>query len=383
VLVVKFDEDKIIIHDQDHSETITSEEYIKYKNNKKYLLIYCKDNENAFEKLEQYKERATNLKEVTKGRINFYKSPYASKIGFDIFRQMTKSIKEPEELQYYESVALDTAFRGGLRYDKKGSYKKCFDNDMNSMYNNYMMSSNFLFPVTQPTTKMFTHEEFDKLDFYPIGLFLVKLTETEDTIKYFNKDWCKKASWFTHYDLTMAKLCKVKIEIVENKTNALMYGSSNCLRGNKVFTSFVTYFDDLKQQGFEVKDISTSLWGYLSSHNITRERITKQNKEIDISDYHIEEYDYINDTAIVKLQDRVNIFKYPWARCSIFLTAYCRLQMMKILMTIDEEIVCVNTDGFITTKKVKNISFSSKIGDFKVKHQGDCDVHHSNNVEWH
>jgi hypothetical protein len=289
---------------------------------------------------------------------------------------MTKFIADPEPLDDIEHIVLDNAFHGGLHYSEAGSYESCYDYDMNSMYCSYMQKLNFIFPVTKPTYSTITEEEFTSFKFYPYGLYNV-------TIKTHHKLWnMKKQGWFTHYDLQIAKLLNMTFSINENRTNAVNYASKDCLRGNKTFEAFVSYFTDLEKKTSKeyVKPIRNSLWGFFSKKNKVIKRF-KKGEYIDIDNYDVKSLVNGKSTTTIEMADITDIFKFPWARCSIFLTAYCRLQMIKTLLQLDmNDIVCVNTDGFVSKKKQPHLPISDEIGEWKVKQYGNCKVINSNNV---
>lgn len=373
-----FVDDDVAIYN-DNCIKLTYTGYEELKADSKNMFIKCENENELSETRDMYVKRANDLKEITNGFVNYYKTQYEGRIAFDVFRKMTKFIAEPQALDANEHLILDNAFHGGIHYAQKGEYKKCYDYDMNSMYCHFMRKSSFIFPASKPTYKVMTNADFQALTFLPYGLYY-------GTIKTHHKLWTKKKfGWFTHYDLQIAKMLKLEFALVENKTNAALYSSADCIRGNKAFSEFVEYFTDLEKKTSKayVKPIRNSLWGFLSSKNKKYVRV-KKGDSIDIDGFDIK--CMINDESVSKLEvaDKVDIFKYPWARCSIFLTAYCRLQMMKILFECDniDNIVQINTDGFISTTTQANLKLSNDIGDWKIKQFGDCTVNASNKVNF-
>jgi len=290
---------------------------------------------------------------------------------------MTKYIVDPVPLDTMEHIVLDNAFHGGLHYSQPGEYENCYDYDMNSMYCSYMKKLNFIFPIAKPTYLTMTIIDFNELKFYPYGLYNV-------TIKTHNKFWnMKKQGWFTHFDLQMAKLLDIAISINEHITNAVLYSSKDCLRGNKTFEEFVDYFTDLEKKTSKdyVKPIRNSLWGFFSKKNKVIKRF-KKGDFIDIDNYDVKSMVNGDSTTTIEMTDNTDIFKYPWARCSIFLTAYCRLQMIRIILNCKnvDDIVCINTDGFISKTEQPHLKISNDIGDWKIKQTGDCKVINSNRI---
>ena len=297
-----------------------------------------------------------------------------------LFRNMSKTISEPEDLDAIEHKILDTAYRGGIHYAEKGEYKNVIDYDMNSMYANYMKQLNFIFPSSKPIYKMFTTQEFNNLQFYSFGIYRVSFTNT-------HKFWTigTKLSWYTHHDLNIAKLLNMKIVLIENETKALLYESKNCIRGNKCFENVIDYIDKLEKNkniSKYMKTIRTSLFGVLTSKN-KKYNIIKHDEQIECSDFLLESIVDSQKSTVVETIDKNNIFKYSWARCGIFLTAYCRIKMIQVLLKCNlDDIIQINTDGFISKTIIKDLKISKDMGDWKIKHTGDCIVQNKNIVIW-
>jgi len=111
--------------------------------------------------------------------------------------------------------------------------------------------------------------------------------------------------------------------------------------------------------------------------------VLKKDDELDISDYYMESYEPKETCTVVDITDRNEVFKSPWARMSIFLTAYCRMKMMNIVLehNTNDNILMINTDGFISSIKLQ-LDIGSDIGQFKIKNKGDAYIHNSNKITW-
>ena len=115
------------------------------------MLLISDSEDNLKSDRYDYFMKADLLLEETSGFINYYKNQYDSKMALYLFRNLSKTIAEPEDLDAIEHKILDTAYRGGIHYAVKGVYKNVYDYDMNSMYAYYMKQLNFIFPATKPT----------------------------------------------------------------------------------------------------------------------------------------------------------------------------------------------------------------------------------------
>ena len=99
-----------------------------------------------------------------------------------------------------------------------------------------------------------------------------------------------KPSWYTHHDLNIAKLLNMKIVLIENETNALLYESKNCIRGNKCFENVIDYIDKLeknKNTSKYMKAIRTNLFGVTTSKN-KKYHIVKHDEQLECSDFLLE-----------------------------------------------------------------------------------------------
>ena len=370
----------ILVYNGITIESLSIDEYKLLQKSYQYMLLISDSEDNLKSDRYNYFMKADMLLEETNGLINYYKTQYDSKMALYLFRNMSKTISEPEDLDYIEHKILNTAYRGGIHYAEKGEYKNVYDYDMNAMYAYYMKQLNFIFPSTKPTYKMFTAQEFIDLKLYPFGLYRVSFTNI-------HKLWAigLKPSWYTHHDLNIAKLLNMKIVLVENETNALLYESKNCIRGNKAFENVIDYIDKLEKNkniSKYMKPIRTSLFGVMTSKN-KKFNIVKHNEKIECSDFLLESIVDSEKATTIQTIDKNNIFKYSWARCGVFLTAYCRLKMIQILLKCNlDDIVQINTDGFISKTIIKDLKISKDMGDWKIKHTGDCTIQDSNVVIW-
>ena len=379
ILSLQFVDDKIFVFDGKVKKEINDEEYKQYTENSKYLLIKCKGKDTIEETLNKYIKKADRLLQVSNKLINYYKSQYSSVIGFDIWKQMTKFISSPEELDDFEHIVINFALHGGIHYYREGEYENVIENDVNSAYMNFMSSSGFNFPVTKPNYKLFTQKEFDDLKFFPFGFYLVKFENTHD---YFSNFKVGVNQWTTHHDLKCAKLLNVKFSIVEEKTNALLYDSKNCIKGSHAFSEYCNFLYKLKRDGEDVKDLTVSIWGVFAQ-KLTKIYRLKDDETIDIDDQFVISLIETGNTTIIKTTPQAGkIFKHSLARLAPFLTSYTRLKMIETIMKVPKEnIIHINTDSFISTIPVKNLVISKELGEWK-QHKGDCHVYNSMRICW-
>ena len=374
ILFFKFDNDNVIIFIEGCEKEITHEKHKEYAQNSKYLLIKCKCDDDFNDVSTKYFQRADKLLISSNKVINYYKSQYSSVLGYDIWKQMTKFMNTPEELDDFEQIVINFALHGGIHYSKPGNYEDAYDIDMNSAYMHYLASPNFNFPVTKPNYKEFSNEEFQNLKFYPYGFYLVIFKNMHD---YFTNFKVNVVQWVTHIDLKCALLLGVIFSIVESKTNALLYESKNCIKGNHAFKKYCNFLYDLKKKGEDVKDLTVSIWGVFAQKNVKRYRL-KDDETVNLDNQFIESIDETEKVSIIKTTPKVGqIFKYPMCRLGPFLTAYVRLKMIEILMEQPFNTVYqINTDGWISCLQRKDLEIGKEMGQFKT-FKGSCQVMNS------
>jgi hypothetical protein len=380
IFTVKFVDDEIVIYGGNDEKYITTQEYEILKANHDYLLIKCGPKENMQVKRIKYLDKADKLLKASNGLINYYKSQYPSVIGYELVKSMTRYINTFDELDDFEQIVINWAYRGGIHYfkDAEGDF---FDIDMNSAYMNFLSSNNFNFSVKKPEVHEITTWDFNAFSkkFYPYGLYFVVFTSSHP---FFSCVGLDKPEWVTHFDLTAAKLLGVKFNIVERQTNALLYPSKNCIKGNHSFGKLADFLYELKKKGEDVKDLLVCINGVFAQKLVKRHRLTGDDTA-DIDDEFIEELVETEKITTIKTTPRKGkIFKYSDARISPFLTAYVRLQMTRLLLKQPlETVMSVNTDGWVSSIPRDDLKYTVEMGDFKV-HQGNCKVYSSQRVTW-
>lgn len=347
--------------------TVSYEEYRELKN--EYLFVFVEKESDLESKRLSYLEQAKTLFEASKGVVNYYRACYDRLVGLESWRLLSKNISEPDELSVFEQYVLDVAYRGGFKYISAGTYKNVVDIDMNAMYAYYMKSISFYLPVKAPELKTFDETTFNELKFYPFGMYHCVLKGDHP---FFDQRLNDKPSWFTHYDLQLYILLNVNIKIViDDSCNSLLYPSESRVSGKDMFGSWVDFMYKLKEEGHDVKMILSTLHGAMCKKIIANNRINlNKNEVLNVDGLFVEGITHVSeDLDIIRTVDKVNIFQYKYARVGAFLTSYCRLKIVQLLLKHcqPENVHYVNTDGFIIDKKYeKCFPISSKLGEFKI-----------------
>lgn len=97
---------------------------------------------------------------LTNDQINLFRYPTTAIASMDIFRYMSKMLKEPEPISPVESSIISKSFMGGLLYAEKGYQGYGITYDVNSMYPSVMVDKYLSFPMSEGEPLTLTDEEF-------------------------------------------------------------------------------------------------------------------------------------------------------------------------------------------------------------------------------
>lgn len=345
-------------------------EYNEINESKKYILLYC-DNDDELELVRnKFIKKADYFKKLTNGRINFYKCVYTSTIAFELFRQTSKSISEPEEMTDIEHFAHDESNIGGAHYYiEKGTFDNCVDIDQNGMYLYHMSSKKFTFPNNKAEECYLTTTDLNKQSFFKYGLYKCRIIG--------ESKWLPKSQeykWQTHYILSIAKNEGLKIEMEENNQINFLAYSKDRLNGDYAFDETCKYIWGLRTECDEeyrgdAKLFSSSFWGAFCTKNIKMKYVTVD-EGIDVSKYKDVTFEIRKGgDAVVRYCKKNKIFKTNYARLGSFLTSFCRLQLYETIqkLKLQDKVLLINTDGFVLQNAtLPDDMFGDGLGKFKV-----------------
>lgn len=380
-----YDFDMVIVYDGDSEVVMTRENFNKKYKKFDYLRLIVKAKKDLIQRRNEFIKHSDDLLMYSNGFINHYRSHVTGYLAMDVWRQMSKSISEPEELDIIEHMVCDIANRGGFHFlgNPKQYKNKVYDYDVNSMYPYYMSSKSFMFPVKKGVQSILTNDDIEEMNtknFIRYGLYRCRLHGKNYLLRNskFENLEDQKYSWYTHYALTMYKRMGLKIDLCfDGHINHISYDSKSRITGEKVFKPYVDYMYNLRLEGADTKPFLNSLWGVLCSKN-TKKVYVSGDDCIYVGDHFLNYVEHVNDNIdIIEMTDAVNVFKFPYARLGCFLTSYCQ---MKIIETIYnnvnnvQNVVYVNCDGFVALEEVKSLSISKKLGDWKLKTYDHCNI---------
>jgi hypothetical protein len=353
------------------------EDFLEDKNKYEHLYVKVKLSEDLIEYRKKYIKNADLLKEATNGFINLYKYDKIPLLAYDIWRQKSKNVIEPEEIGVLEAEYLDKSFRGGTHYSNNSYEGMGYCYDVNSMYLHIMSSLNFQIPMKKGEFRYISQKEFSELKFYQFGIYRCKITSEHPYVK---KD---RSNYYTQYDLILFKELGITYEIIDDgQTNCIIYEKDR-INGNKMFGAFANYMYELKKDGLPVKEIISCLWGYLAKKRKIYHKGTSENQfVIDDSNIVIDAIYEVGNETKVKVTDFKNLFMTNYARIGTFLTSYARLHICRIAKKHEANTLCINTDSIVSSKDLSNdITIGVDLGQFKIEYESNIRINNCNSIE--
>jgi hypothetical protein len=266
--------------------------------------------------------------------------------------------------------------------------------DVKSMYP-FLLSSPLKFPIERGEFNILCQDEFNKMEYYQLGIYRVKIEKSED--ENINKLFrFNKYNKYTHTSLEHAKSLNLKMTLIQDeKANFLYYNSQEKRIGcNELFGEYVNYMYDLKEKESKLKgqrkkeilkskQILNCLWGGLceidKSYLIFRNKVLNIDDDCDI--YSIKPNEKNENHLEIITTKQSKFYKTGFARLSPFLISQGRYMMSKIIYPHKENIKQLHTDGFVSDKLL-DIKTGQKMGDLVEEGKCDnCTIHHVNNVE--
>lgn len=323
---------------------------------------------------EEFVKDADELKKLTDGVINMYKTGSNAKTAIELaYYYLNKANIVAETIGEREGKWLEDASHGpivfGVPYEGE-AYKY----DLNSSYPSIYSSLYFLVPIKSGEFKRMSKEEFDNLSFYQYGIFRAVVTYPDDKKDYRKIFKLNENNKYTHYDLTYAKKIGCKIDIIDDgNDNYLYYSRDKCKTGHECFKKFVDLLYPLRQNAIvsrRCKDLLTVLWGALTQQNAIKMRI-RFDEEFEVR----EGNEVVSMTTIsdekyeVEMVNKNKRYETNFARIKPFLLAKGRVKIAQHIEPYMDHVYRCHTDS-MTSDIMLPIKTSKKLGD--MKYEGQC-----------
>lgn len=382
-------------------KTLTKAEFSEIKSKpftSSYTIVPCNETDDAKIKTEydEYCQVADQLKTLTYGKINLFKTGTCVKTALKLFYDFAQYI-QPDVINQDEAEWIQRASYKANIYAEKYTgpgYKY----DFCSMYPSSMANARTRFPVKRGTFKNITDAEFevyakaerdDSFSDTPYGFYRCKIESTDPKVFVENPNY----DYYSHIDVKLAFSLNIPVKLhkFENEPNALVYTADKLSSGNMMFGNFVSLLFQLKQKapkgsklGYIIKQILNCLWGKLSQQCSVPIRVdTRKVDVIDISDdKEIVSILPVSEHVInIKVVSNRKYFETNFARIKPFVLAYGRNRLSKYIEPYKDDIVRIHTDGFISKTDLK-IESDKTLGN--VVYEGHCSnvaVQNCNDVE--
>jgi len=366
---------KYILYNGKMYKEITHDEFyllkITYKN------IFIKSNKNNIEVVfNEFIKNSNNLIEISEGLINPFRYSSDSIGSIDIWRRLSKGYSYSNIIEKEEANLLNLSFQGGLMWCKANysGFGICYD--INSYYPSLMIDKQFQFPVECYEKIYYSKNEFNRLNYYKYGLYRCNVLGDDFLFKK------NPMNIYCHYDLTVAKELGLKIEInTEEEYNFYYYSKEKLVKGMDLFGPFVEKLYELKLKNKTVKKYLNCLYGSLCAKS-KYSKIINENDSFEVNDsFKINSVDNINgENMKINYTDKNKIFKTNEARI-VFITAFARYRLFKMIKEYKHNIVRIHTDSIILDKYIE-IKTGPGLGQWKKEAIGTCFIKNVNNLIW-
>lgn len=308
---------------------------------------------------ETFVKEADELKAMTDGKINLYKTGrYKDTAVYYVSEYLKHMNYEFEEMGYLENEWHIKCNRGGVIYHDytDTTYEKLYSYDICSAYP-HIMTTQKTIPYKAGEFLILTNEEQSTRKSYYKGIYRATVEAGHKLFSY------NRYNYYCNEELQEANKLKLKITLIEDgEPNFLHYDNTKCVALKTLFKKPIQTLFDLKQKGYAgAKKILVNLFGCLTEKN---------KQELDIT---ISEEDYAKGELMFKYADNWEItgaksvaddkvkitfkqidklYKGPLPRAQVFITAFCRQAIYKKVGDNMEHVKMILTDGIYTDKDI-------------------------------
>lgn len=290
----------------------------------------------------------------------------------------------PETIDQQEANWISQALMGGINHCNKSENTNAYQYDHNSFYPSLMIADK-TFPIKKGQFVSLKLEDIRKKGYYNYGIYHAKITSSVGNNIFFKYNSYNK---YTHFDMQMAEDLHLNI-ILEDGINALIYPTNeHKCKGKSIFSTLINYLYDLKIKSNKnplINKIMQMIWGTLSERSKYHEN-SFNNNIIDLrgEDKEILSLEEVNvDDLKVKYVKSNEVFKTNYARIAPFITSMGRKCIYETLKNIKtENIIQIQTDGFIILEKLTLKNTTNNIGDLRLIKEGICSINNIRDIKW-
>jgi hypothetical protein len=344
-----------------------------------------------------YVEQQRLLYRKTNGTVNLLRYRNVKCCAIDTFLNFFQKfnievdpINELEGRWLYEFYHFQG---GGFVYHENGYEGEFITIDENSAYPSTYISTMFT-PIKKPVFKTLKQSELKTYvengktcTSFTYGLYRCRVSYDETKKKLFK--WKFRHDKYSHMELRRAQELGLTVTLIEdNEVNAMLYEKESLFKSDVMFGEFVQYFMNLKKDGLLIaKEFINSFSGALAQQNKRRKLATPKRKQY-VDDFDSVIPSHTDGNFIIDSLDMDKIFKYCFARQTVFAVNKFRVRLSELCEPVNDDILRICTDS-ITLKNHNEDSVKTKfrIGNtlktFKVEMEGKCKIENSRITYWH
>lgn len=343
--------------------------------------LKCESKDKLKATYDEFVYNADKLKEITKGRINLYKTRTIKNTALKLFYDLIQFVDEPDHIDDNEEEFIQGCYRGGLLFHNKYKGKAC-KGDVCSMYPS-IMSKQYMFPIKRGEFQTITQRDLNDMkdkktgkQIYKSGIYRAKITAPNNAHKKLFH--INQYNYFTHIDVGQAHKLGFDIELIEDgKPNFLHYGPDKMLTGSMLFKHYVDYLFKLKQEYPDVvyiKRILNILWGALCERRTSSTHLLKANEPVILSETEqiVSIKIYESEEIKIECEETGERYLTGFARIGPFLTAHGRKMICDLAMEhVDniDDIQRIYTDCILSSSRLRlKDKEDCELGEFGLEH---------------
>ncbi|CAJ0648906.1 755_t:CDS:2 [Entrophospora sp. SA101] len=347
ILIYKNIPNGIVFYDKKRKWYGVKEDFRTLSN--KYYFIKADNSETIEEAYKRINEESEAIAEKTNGLVDMRKSGSYTLTSLKLFRETTLAPNRSGKIDEKENAWLNLATTGALVFAEK--YEgEAIQYDVNSMYIYEMLKKEASWPITTGKFHTIDVSLVEKWNKFPYGIFKATIegNPPKKSLQYTRYLRYNPHGIYTHFDLECAKRNGLKVYLLDESPNALIYEKNTCVSGSDMFGKWGNILYKIKKEGGTAGKVSkallVSLWGVLC------EQRNGQNYGI-----------------------------HP--RIKPFLLASARKRISEIVKPLGDQVKRIHTDGFIVAGKAE-LKTGIEIGELKLEKKGVCVVKNCISVTW-
>ena len=391
---------KLYVYNGNIIETFNSTIEVRSKilYNFKTFMVKAEDNEmeNMKNVRDYYVTQAKLLLKKTKGKVNLLRYRNVKCCALDAFLEFYKKLNiEVDQIDELEARWLYNFYHnggGGMVYHENEYEGNFITIDENSAYPS-TYTSTMMTPIKKPIFRNLKQKDLKtymengkECSSFTYGLYRCKVSYDETKNKLFK--WKFKHDLYSHMDLKRAQELGLKVTLIEDgEVNAMMYEKESLFKSDVFFNECIKYFMDMKKEVKIAKEIVNCLSGAFAQIN-RKHLLATQKRRQNVDDFDSIIPGKVEGNHNIEAINMEQIFKYPFARQTIFTVNKWRNRLSELCEPVKDDIVRICTDSITlngnhnedTVKKFFKIGTNLK--EFKIEMCGRCKIENSHIKYW-